>query len=396
MPSFHAVKPRGPITYLLLLLLLPLLPAVQANAQGNATVTRTYAARTQISTAAIDSLRAKLLADVAADNVGGITAGVVVGDSLVWAEGFGFADRDLKTPAAVGTLYRIGSISKTFTATALAQLVQHGRVKLDDPVENHLPQVRNFADARAGAAAITFRQLASHTAGLIREPRLQGAASGPIAQWEEKILASIPTTSYDTLPGSRYSYSNIGYGVLGLAISRTVSVPFMQLVEREVFRPLGMNNSTFVVSAEQQHLLSKGYANGAGGNMDAATPAREHLGRGYKVPNGGIYSSVGDLARFIGGLTGAYGDAILNAEHRSLMVTRQTPASGAGYGLGLSLQTVRGVTIAGHGGSVSGYTAHMAFEPQSGVGVILLRNYGSGRTNLGSVANQTLLSLLGK
>jgi CubicO group peptidase (beta-lactamase class C family) len=394
MPSFHAVKPRGPITYLLLLL--PLLQAVQANAQGNATVTRTTPARTQISTAAIDSLRAKLLADVAADNVGGITAGVVIGDSLVWAEGFGFADRDLKTPAAVGTLYRIGSISKTFTATALAQLVQHGRVKLDDPVENHLPQVRNFADARAGAAAITFRQLASHTAGLIREPRLQGAASGPIAQWEEKILASIPTTSYDTLPGSRYSYSNIGYGVLGLAISRTVSVPFMQLVEREVFRPLGMNNSTFVVSAEQQHLLSKGYANGAGGNMDAATPAREHLGRGYKVPNGGIYSSVGDLARFIGGLTGAYGDAILNAEHRSLMVTRQTPASGAGYGLGLSLQTVRGVTIAGHGGSVSGYTAHMAFEPQSGVGVILLRNYGSGRTNLGSVANQTLLSLLGK
>jgi CubicO group peptidase (beta-lactamase class C family) len=236
--------------------------------------------------------------------------------------------------------------------------------------------------------------LASHTAGIIREPRLQGAASGPIAQWEDKILASIPTTSFDTAPGVRYAYSNIGYGMLGLAISRAAGVPFMELVERDIFRPLGMARSTFIVPQENMHLLSVGYQNGGGGSIDAETPAREHSGRGYKVPNGGIYSNVLDLARFVGGLSGALGDVILNADTRKLVLTRHTPEGGAGYGLGFQLQNVRGVNIAGHGGSVAGYTAHLAFNPESGVGVILLRNYGSGRTNLGSTANNTVVALL--
>jgi CubicO group peptidase (beta-lactamase class C family) len=382
----------------LLLLLLPAFATAQSASGGGAGAGSGITAQARIpgAAAAIEALRNKLLADVAADSVGGITAAIVVGDRLIWAEGFGLADRDRKIPAGVETLYRVGSISKSFTAVAMAQLVQRGRIRLNDPVQNFLPEARNFAEPRAGAPPVTFFHLATHTSGLIREPRLQGAASGPIAQWEEKVIASIPTTSFDTVPGVRYSYSNIGYGTLGLAVSRAAGVPFMELVEREIFRPLGMHHSTFVVSPAQQHLLSVGYANGRDGSIDAETPAREHTGRGYKVPNGGIYSNVGDLARFIGGVTGAYGDAILNAQSRTLVLTRHTPPGGAGYGFGFSISNVRGVTIAGHGGSVSGYTAHIAFEPQSRVGVILLRNYGSGRTNLGSTANESVLAVLGK
>jgi CubicO group peptidase (beta-lactamase class C family) len=95
-------------------------------------------------------------------------------------------------------------------------------------------------------------------------------------------------------------------------------------------------------------------------------------------------------------MTGALNDVILNGAHRTLALTRHTPQGGGGYGLGFQLQNVRGVTVAGHGGSVSGYTAHIAFEPTSRVGVILLRNYGSGNTNLAATANATLLALLGK
>jgi CubicO group peptidase (beta-lactamase class C family) len=345
--------------------------------------------------AAIDSLRARLRADVAFDTVGGITAAVVVGNRMVWAEGFGWADRDRKVPAGVETIYRIGSISKTFTAVVLAQLVDRGVVKLDDPVEKYFPEVKGFANPRAGAKPITFRQLASHTAGLIREPTLQGAAAGPIAQWEDRILASIPTTSFDTLPGARYAYSNIGYGVLGLALSRAAKTPFMTLVERGIFTPLEMTHSTFVIDDRLRPALSVGYANSAT-RIDSTAPSREHLGRGYKVPNGGIYSTVGDLARFVAAFTGAVKPVLSDSIRRTMLSvqTRERPTSGYGLGLQLDVPADGSIHFASHGGSVAGYTAHVAFDVKTGIGVILLRNYQSGRTNLGGVATTTLRQLV--
>ena len=344
--------------------------------------------------AVIEGLRAQLQADVAADNVGSITAAVVIGDSIVWSQGFGWADRDKRIPAGANTLYRIGSISKTFTAVVLAQLVDRKVVALDDPVERFLPEVRGLANPRPGTKPITFRQLASHTAGIIREPRLQGAASGPIAEWESKILASIPATSFDTLPGTRYAYSNIGYGMLGLALSRAARVPFMKLVEDGIFTPLGMTSSTFIVTEPLRPALSVGYANGSNGAIDADGPAAEHAGRGYKVPNGGVYASVADMARFTAALTGA-GKPVMSDSMRRAMITKQTPEPGAsGYGLGLQLASpIGGVLVASHGGSVAGYTCSFAFDPASKIGVILLRNYGQGRTRLGAVAEQTVRAL---
>jgi CubicO group peptidase (beta-lactamase class C family) len=254
--------------------------------------------------------------------------------------------------------------------------------------------VRGLTNPRAGAKPITFRQLASHTAGIIREPRLQGAASGPIAEWESKVLASIPETSFDTMPGARYAYSNIGYGILGLALSRAARVPFMKLVEDGIFTPLGMTSSTFIVTEPLRPSLSVGYANGSGGAINADGPAAEHAGRGYKVPNGGVYTTVTDMARFIGALTGA-GKLVTSDSMRRAMITKQTPGSGPnGYGLGLQLAAPSGAAVvASHGGSVAGYTCAFAFDPASKIGVVLLRNYGQGRTRLGPVADQTVRAL---
>jgi CubicO group peptidase (beta-lactamase class C family) len=334
-----------------------------------------------------------LRADVAADDIGSITAAVVAGDRVMWSEGFGWADRDAHVAARAETIYRIGSISKTFTAVVLAQLVDRKTLALDDAVEKYLPEVRGLASPRPGAKPVTFRQLASHTAGLIREPQLEGAAAGPIAEWEAKVLASIPRTSFDAMPGERFSYSNIGFGILGLALSRAAKTPFMKIVEDGIFTPLGMMRSTFIITDRLRPLLSVGYANG-GSRIDADTPAREHLGRGYKVPNGGIYSTVGDLAKFIGALTGA-GKTVTSDAMRRAMMTKQTPEAGeSGYGFGLQLSASAGaITVVGHGGSVAGYTAHMTFDPASKVGAILLRNYGSGRTNLGQAASQLVRAL---
>ncbi|MFQ5568175.1 MAG: serine hydrolase domain-containing protein [Rhodothermales bacterium] len=345
--------------------------------------------------AVLERFAAQLAEDVEADSVGGITAAVVFGDQVVWADAFGWADRAQQIPAGTETIYRVGSISKSITAVALVQLAEQGVLSLDDPVEHSFPAITSLDSLPDLASSITFRQLASHTAGLIREPTLPDAASGLIETWEDKILMSIPTTSFKSPPGTEYSYSNIGFGILGLALSRAANKPFMALVHNGIFEPLGMQSSTFILTPEMKEHLAVGYAN-RGDSVNTAWPAREHAGRGYKVPNGGVYSTVGDLAQFIAGQTGAASNPILSAESRAEMQRVQTPESDTeGYGLGFSIRrSEAGHRIVGHGGSVAGYTAYLCFEPETKIGVILLRNYNSGRTNLGRSASRLLSNLV--
>jgi CubicO group peptidase (beta-lactamase class C family) len=344
---------------------------------------------------ALEDFAARISEEVARDGVGGVVAGVAVDGDLVWARGFGWADRDARVPMGTAAVSRTGSISKSFTALLMMRLVDRGVLRLDDPVARYLPEIDQIASPRPGAPPVTFRHLASHTAGIIREPRLEGAATGPIAEWESKVLASISHTAFDSVPGARYVYSNIGFGMLGLALSRAAGRPFMDLMEDEVFRPLGMTGSTFVVDPELIPRLAKGYQNGSNGRIDGDTPAREHAGRGYKVPNGGIYSTVADLGRFAGAVSGVPGLRILSEQSRQEMLRVQTPEDPRrGYGLGLSIEAREdGGRTASHGGSVAGYTAHLAFDPATRVAVILLRNYGSGATNLGRAASGLLEEL---
>lgn len=346
----------------------------------------------------IDAFARQVAADVEADDIGAITAAVFKGDQVLWAQGFGWADPDKRIPAGVRTIYRTGSISKSFTAVLMADLMEDGVLALDDPIEATLPEVVHFSDAPPGMEPITYRQLASHTAGVIREPELEGAASGPIEDWGHKILASIPHTRYYTMPGTKYQYSNIGFGVLGYTIQRATGTSFMELVEGRIFGPLGMNSSTFIVGPDLSRRLSVGFGPGNDGVVDAVTPALEHEGRGYKVPNGGVYSTVGDLATFGAAVMGHTEFELLEPATREEVMRWQTPPDGPGYGLGLSINQVTlpngsEVRFVGHGGGVSGYNAYLVFEPQSGWGVVMLRNYNGGHTNLG-VASTTLLTQL--
>jgi CubicO group peptidase (beta-lactamase class C family) len=344
--------------------------------------------------AVLEAFAAQLSADVETDAVGGIVAGVMVDGDLVWARAFGLADRDRGIPMGTASISRTGSISKSVTAALMMRLVDLGVVRLDDPVEGRLPEIGLIRDPPPGAPPITFRHLASHTAGIIREPELEGAAAGPIGQWEDKVISSLAATRYDSVPGARYQYSNIGFGALGLALSRAAGRSFMDLVEQEIFDPLGMTGSAFVIG-DLEGRLARGYVNGRDGTVDASRPAAEHEGRGYKVPNGGVYSTVADLGRFMGALSGVPGLRILSEESRREMLRVQTPDDlSRGYGLGFSLQTdSAGRTMASHGGSVAGYTAHMAFDPDARIGAVLLRNYQRGATNLGS-ATQALVRAL--
>ena len=345
--------------------------------------------------AAISRFEAKLAQDVAEDSMGSISAGVVVGNDVIWANGFGWADIEKQIPADAETVYRTGSISKSFTAVLMMKMVEKGYFELDDPVERYFPEIKNLADKPENAEPITFRHLASHTSGLIREPKLKGAASGPISQWEEKILASIPKTSYQSMPGEKFSYSNIGFGMLGLAISRAAGKPFMDLIQEHVFDPLGMANSFFVLTDEYVPHLSMGYMQRRDGTVDAGFPAKEHAGRGYKVPNGGVYSTVGDLSKFVAAMTGTSSEKIFSEETRQEILKRQTPEGGSGYGLGFFRQKDEdGYISIGHGGSVAGYNASMVFDLESKIGVVIFRNYNRGKTDLGRSIRNLLKELV--
>lgn len=345
--------------------------------------------------AAISRFEAKLAQDVTEDSVGSISAGVVVGNDVIWANGFGWADIEKQIPADAETIYRTGSISKSFTAVLMMQMVEKGYFKLDDHVEKYFPEINDLADRPENARPITFRHLASHTSGLIREPKLKGAASGPISQWEEKILVSVPKTSYQSLPGEKYSYSNIGFGILGLAVSHAVGTPFMDLIQEHIFDSLGMASSFFILKDEHVPHLSMGYVKRRDGTVDAEFPAIEHAGRGYKVPNGGIYSTVGDLSKFVAAMTGSSSEKVFSEETRQEILRRQTPEGGSGYGLGFFRQKDEdGFISIGHGGSVAGYNAGMVFDPGSKIGVVIFRNYNRGKTNLGRSIRDLLKELV--
>jgi len=333
--------------------------------------------------AAIAAFDAEVAAAVAEDAAGCVTVAVFIGDEVIWAKGYGWADIENRIAATPETIGRTGSISKSFTAVLMMQLIERGVFGLDEPVVDVFPEFDGLAGRPAAGAAVTFRMLASHTAGLVREPELPGAASGPIYGWEEKILESIPNIRFQTAPATEYSYSNIGYGILGLASSRAAGVPFMDLVTDLIFSPLGMSSSTFIVNTPRlAERLSVGYSRRRvrdpetgeviGSEVSAEQATREHFGRGYKVPNGGVYSTVLDLAKFAAAMMGESRVAILSDESRAEMLEPQAPAEG--YGLGFMVRSGDdSITTVGHGGSVAGYNAGLRFELDSKIGVAMLR-----------------------
>jgi CubicO group peptidase (beta-lactamase class C family) len=323
--------------------------------------------------AALANFDAEVAQGVARDSAGCVTIAVFVGNEVLWTKGWGWADIENRVPATPETIGRTGSISKSFTAVAMVQLAERGIFDLDDPVADYFSEINNLKDPPQNMKPISFRLLASHTAGLQREPELQGAASGSIYFWEEQILKSIPTTGFKTPPGTEYSYSNIGFGILGLAISRACGVPFMELVEEQIFKPLGMTSSTFIINTpEMWSRMSVGYRKSRRtGEVSHTRATGEHFGRGYKVPNGGIYSTVGDLAKFAAAIMGESPVQILSPESRQMLINPQPPAES--YSLGFSVRDRDGFKTVGHGGSVAGYNANLVFDPVSKIGVAMLR-----------------------
>lgn len=331
---------------------------------------------------AVDSLVA---AEFAKHAVGSVTIGVVFGKELIWTKSYGNADMEKKLPADKDTIYRIGSITKMFTALMLEQLVDAGKVHLSDPVEKYFPEIRTVPSEFPGAPPVTLVQLANHTSGMDREPAdMEKYVQGPVSDWEKTLIAALAHTRFSVEPGTQFSYSNIGFATLGAALGRAAGEPYTDYVRKHIFMPLGMTHTTLVFSPDMQEHLSKGYDVGSDGKIEFETPQREHqTGRGYKVPNGAIYTTVGDMAHFAFFLLGHGPESVLKTAVLEKNLTNSAAQAdftlSSGYTLGGQLTRRDGYVAFGHGGGVAGYQAGFQMNRDASVAVIVFANaIGSG------------------
>lgn len=343
----------------------------------------------------VDSL---IAADLARLPVGSVTAGVVVGKQLIWSKSYGYADMEKKILADADTVYRVGSITKMFTALMLEQLADDGKACLSDPVKKYFPEIELVQGRFPDAPPITLVQLATHTSGLGREPdQKETYVTGAVDDWEKTLIAALPHLHYEYEPGTRFSYSNIGYAVLGAALSRAAGEPYVQYVHKHIFEPLGMSHSAFERNNHMWPHLAKGYQlTGQGDAVDSLTPQREHeTGRGYKVPNGAIYTTLGDLARFASFMMGQGPDSVLKTpsldRFQNQMAVQADSGLTSGYGIGFEVHRRNQYVVFGHGGSVAGYMSILFMIRDKGIGLIVFSN---GAADPVGLAEQSLDILL--
>lgn len=370
------MKRLGRFALLCAALLTPAFAAMTARAQTPAAPPEPQALTPELRALA-ERLDRQAAGEFAKDGLGSLTVGLVSDAGLVWTRSYGQADMEKKIPATSDTVYRIGSITKQFTALMLLQLVQDGKVHLSDPVEKYFPEVNKVQGRFPGAPPITLVQLATHTSGLDREPEdTETYLKGPVADWEKVLTAALPRTRYAFEPGTRFSYSNVGYAILGAALGRAAGQPYVEYVRQRIFKPLGMSHSFFEPDGQTRPRIAKGYLS-EDGKVESETSEREHQGRGYKVPNGAVYTTVGDMARFVAFELGAEAEPVLKKEtleesFESLLTTN--PGLKRGYGTGFQVLRLGDAVVYGHNGGVAGYQAEAFFDRDSRIGVVILKS----------------------
>jgi CubicO group peptidase (beta-lactamase class C family) len=320
----------------------------------------------------IARLKEQLPQQMAQAGVPGLAIALVDGETLVWAEGFGFTDGAHQAKVTADTLFSLQSISKTFTATGFLIAADKGLMKLDDPLVKYLPQFNVKSSFGADAASkITFRHLLSHRAGLIHPAPC--SYGNRVCTFAEHIK-SISETWLKFPAGQRFAYSNLGIDLVGYALELRSKRNFDRFMKDELFRPLGMTESTFNQQEAANHpSLAKGHW------RNTTLPVKPF----FIIPSGGLFSSAKDVAKFISFHLSSgkvAGKQLLQERWLAEMYTPQFPIEGqlGGYGLGIVSDPWRRGRLLGHGGRGSGYAASLSWLPEYQVGAVVLTNSEQG------------------
>lgn len=291
----------------------------------------------------------------------GIAIAVTRGDRVLLEKGYGVADRARAVAVTPRTVFEAGSITKQFTAAAVLRLAEQGRLKLDDPIGDHLPALA------ARAKGVTLRHLLSHTSGL---SRAWAVADLTAPSTPQVVVDSVAARDVEFAPGERYAYNNNGYILLGLVVERASGTPYAQYVRTTFLEPLKLA-STMPCTDVPAARKATGYVHPTRGPATPAVAPTHHATVTFSA--GLLCSTAGDLARWERALaTGR----VIGAESHRLMATPTVLASGrpARYGLGMETTRLEGKAYLAHGGATPGFLGEAAYLPDAELGVVVLTN----------------------
>jgi CubicO group peptidase (beta-lactamase class C family) len=284
----------------------------------------------------------------------------------IYGQAFGLASKTWNIRNRIDTRFNLASITKMFTAVAVAQLVEQGKLSYEDTVAAVLPAYPNQEVARQ----VTIHQLLSHTSGLIGARALAEKGSEPLTA--KSVASRLPLFVDEPLsfrPGQRFDYSNAGFVLLGLIVEKASGQSYYDYVRDHVFRPAGMTDTDFIE-------LEKDPPNLADGFMDAPDGTRlnnilVHTAKG--APDTGAFSTGADMVRFHQALAG---HKLLNEKSVSRLWTGVTeePGNHREYGYGAYLEGLSDQQVVSHGGGAPGVTNRFEMYPRAGVSVVILSN----------------------
>lgn len=312
----------------------------------------------------VDSLAADFLAT---SHTPAISVAVLRGRDTLVMKGYGEAGIELRRPATASTVYRIGSITKQFTASEIMRLAERGKLSIDDPITKYLPDVPTHG------RTIAIRRLLNHTSGIhnyTAEPEWR-------KRWTEElsprqIVAFVDHDSLDFEPGNVWEYSNTNYVLLGMIIEKVTGQPYASVLQHELFGPLGLTQTSYCPSRPSDAAFAEGYSVQTG----TAKPA-EYLSMTQPFAAGALCSTVRDLVKWHRALAGG---RVVTAKSYAQMTTPDTLNSGKrlDYGFGLAVGRLGAHRAVGHSGGINGFTTTGNYYPDDSVNVVVFSNADAG------------------
>jgi len=329
-----------------------------------------------------------ILDEMDRNNIVGLSAAIIVGDRIVWSKGYGYADRETKKLAIPDTVYRVGSISKIPNAIAVLKFKAAGKVDLDAPIKRYIPELK-VKSRFATEPAFTPRQLMTHHSGLPSDI-VKGMWGEQPASFQS-IVSLLAEEYLAYTPGTIYSYSNLGAGLLGVMLERVSGMEYESVMQEVVFQPLGMVHSSYCLQPHIAQKLSQGY--NKKGQLEQDVVMRD-------VPAGNLYTSVNDLGKMMIMLLndGVYGGTeVLPSALVREMLTAQNDAvlldGNCKIGYEFFLQNPSLAYVGGdfsHGGHMYVFHGQVMGVKKEKIAVVVLANSAGAAERVNLIAEQLL------
>lgn len=320
------------------------------------------------------------------ESIPGVSVSLVDNGKTLWSKGFGYANVEDQEKIKPDTVFRVGGVTTLFTATAIMQLREQGKLDLDDPLKKYLPGFNTKTHWKS-EQPITIRQLLSHHSGLPIAVYKGMWAKHP--QGLKSVLDYIENNYTAHPPGEIYAFSNLGYVLLGMVIEQVSGLHYEDYIQKNIIEPLQLKNTGFQLTPQLKSHLAQGYKK---------DEPRELLFP-RDVPALGLYSTTEDMAKFIQSFGGV--DAVLSQESRALMLTVQNKDNPwdmeRSVGLGWHLDEKRlykAGPMAARWGSTLMYRSRVLFAPTYGLSVVVNANSSKAFRAIDEIAIEAMRTAL--